>query len=99
MARLKARKRTINGRRQIYGYCGVFYDPDQNPKERSVSLRTRDKRVAQRLLVELEKKFSLGEWDPWWDCRGPRLFPTQGHEYSSPQGHEYSPAGVMSIPQ
>lgn len=61
MARLKPR---YNGSK-ISGYCAVFYDPDRRPKEKSVTLRTRDKRIAHRRLDDYEDKFSRGEWDPW----------------------------------
>lgn len=67
MARLKPRYRTVNGKKTVYAYCGVFYDPDRRPKEKSVTLRTSDRAAARRRLVDLERRYSMGEWDPWKD--------------------------------
>lgn len=49
------------------GYAAVFYNPDRSPARKKVTLRTRDVSVARRRLVELEKRESLGLFDPWED--------------------------------
>lgn len=67
MARIKTRYRTVGGKKQIYGYTAVFYDPDRRPQEKSVTLRTSDKAAARRRLVELEQRYSMGTFDPWKD--------------------------------
>lgn len=67
MAHLRARYRQKNGKKILSGYAVEFYDPDRYPTRKYVTLRTKDRRVAQRRLVELEKKFSLRTWDPWLD--------------------------------
>ena len=50
------------------GYAAVFYNPDRSPARKKITLRTRDKAVARRRLVELEKQESLGLYDPWEDA-------------------------------
>ena len=69
MAELYTRYRNAeakaNGR--VSGYSAVFYDPDRRPKQKYVTLRTRDKQVARRRLRDMEKKESLGIFDPWQD--------------------------------
>lgn len=52
---------------RISGYSAVFYDPARRPKQKYVTLRTKDKRIARRRLIELEKRESLGRFDPWQD--------------------------------
>jgi integrase len=48
-------------------YYGRFYDADRSPRRKEVPLRVKRKSAAWRKLIELEKKFELGEWDPWTD--------------------------------
>lgn len=67
MAQLRPRYRTEAGKKVLSGYAAVFYDPQRNPKEKYVTLRTKDKRVARNRLVDLERQYSLGEFDPWND--------------------------------
>ena len=65
MARLRVRTGTVSGRKTVVGYSAIFYDPDRQPAAKYVSLYTRDKRVAQSKLKNLEKEIYLGTWDPW----------------------------------
>jgi|GEM_PF-636083 len=46
-------------------YYAVFYDPDQRPARRWVTLRTARKDVARQKLVQLEREHALGQFDPW----------------------------------
>ena len=50
------------------GYTAIFYDPDRSPKQKYVTLRTKDKTVARRKLANLERQYSLGAFDPWKDA-------------------------------
>jgi integrase len=45
-----------------------FYEVRRTPAKRRFSLRTSNKREAQRLLVRLEDQYVRGEFDPWIDC-------------------------------
>lgn len=67
MANLRKRYRYRNGKKEFLGYAAVFYDPLRHPKEKYVTLRTKDERVANRRLVKYEKQESLGTFDPWVD--------------------------------
>ena len=69
MAELETRYRNAEAKAagRISGYAAVFYDPDRRPKQKYVTLRTRDGRIARRRLGDLEKKESLGLFDPWRD--------------------------------
>ena len=69
MAVLHTRYRTSEDKAagRVSGYSAVFYDPDRTPAQKYVTLRTKDKRVARRRLSELEKRESLGLFDPWRD--------------------------------
>ena len=70
MARLYTRYRNAEDKTagRVSGYAAVFYNPDRRPNQKYVTLRTRDKRVAGRRLTELEKRESLGLFDPWRDA-------------------------------
>ena len=57
-----AHLREKNGR-----YYGEFYDRSRSPTRKWVSLRCSDKANARRRLTELERKESLGTYDPWQD--------------------------------
>ena len=50
------------------GCTAIFYDPDRSPKQKYVTLRTKDKTVARRKLADLERRYSLGTYDPWQDA-------------------------------
>ena len=46
-------------------YYAYFYDSERTPQRKSYPLKTRDKRVARRRLVEAERRYHDGELDPW----------------------------------
>ena len=46
-------------------YYGQFYDASRKPQRKQVPLRTKRKRVAERVLRRLEDEYALGEFDPW----------------------------------
>lgn len=48
-------------------YYSQFYDANQTPKVRRFSLRTKRKKVARKRLVELERDWETGKFDPWID--------------------------------
>ncbi|MCZ6705930.1 MAG: hypothetical protein O6942_08525, partial [Bacteroidetes bacterium] len=46
-------------------YFAQFYDGHRNPTRKTVSLKTKKKRIAERALGKLEDAVALGEIDPW----------------------------------
>jgi len=54
----------IRNRRSGF-YYAQFYSHLQKPNRKTVSLKTRKKRVAERALAKLEDAVALGEVDPW----------------------------------
>ena len=46
-------------------YFAQFYDGQQNPTRKTVSLKTKKKRIAERALAKLEDAVALGDIDPW----------------------------------
>lgn len=46
-------------------YYADFYDSDRTPQRRRLSLGTRSKRQADKMLGKLEDAYALGTWDPW----------------------------------
>lgn len=48
-------------------YYAQFYDKNRKPQRKQAPLGTSTKRVATRLVRELEDKFALAEYDPWFD--------------------------------
>ena len=76
MASLRTRYRTPQdgGKKQLKGYYGDFYDPTRSPKRKEVPLGTRDKQAARARLVDMERRYANGEFDPW----APRRAPAQG---------------------
>lgn len=46
-------------------YYSQFYSKYKSPNKKRVALKTKTKRVAERLHRELEDKFATGEFDPW----------------------------------
>lgn len=54
-------------------YYLAFYSIHQHPRLIQINLRTKTKRVAERLKVSLEDRWALGEFDPWinkdWQLR------------------------------
>lgn len=55
------------GKRPLKGWYGVFYDSFRTPRQKEVSLRTRDESTARTRLVEMERQMARGEFDPWTD--------------------------------
>lgn len=53
----------------LHNRNGVFYatfsDSSRKPRQRRHSLKTRQRRTAERLLARLQDAHDLGEWDPW----------------------------------
>src|SRR5690606_35144140 len=70
MATLKPRYRNAAEKKagRISGYCAVFYDPARRPMQKHVTLRTTDEATARRRLTAMEKKYDLGNFDPWTDA-------------------------------
>jgi integrase len=48
-------------------YYAQFYDSARTPKRKRLSLSTKKKSVARRLLVQLEDAYALDTFDPWTD--------------------------------
>ncbi len=46
-------------------YFAQFYDGQQNPTRKTVALKTKKKRIAERALAKLEDAVALGDIDPW----------------------------------
>ena len=46
-------------------YYAQFYDATRRPKRKRFSLRTRNRRTAERVLSKLEADLLLGGFDPW----------------------------------
>ncbi len=69
MATLRPRYRNSQDKAagKVSGYVARFYDPTRAPARKSVTLRTSSEAVARRRLAELERKESLGLFDPWGD--------------------------------
>lgn len=57
-------------------YYVQFYDPDRQPPQKQYSLRTRSKREAERLKIELEDEQDAGRYDPW--CHDPTTYLARG---------------------
>ena len=56
-----------NLRKRKNNWYAEFYDPLRRPKRKEVPLRTRDKQAATTRMVDLDRKFARGEFDPWSD--------------------------------
>lgn len=52
-------------RRKTGLYRAQFYDASRTPQRKRVSLKTRNKRTAERFLAKLERDYVLGTYDPW----------------------------------
>ena len=46
-------------------FYAQFFDLGKRPSRKTIPLRTKTKRVAERALVKLEDAFAAGELDPW----------------------------------
>lgn len=64
---MSSHRASVYLRKRKSGYSAIFYDPDRNPQQKYVTLRTKDKTAARRRLTDLEQRYSLGEFDPWSD--------------------------------
>ena len=42
-----------------------FFNPQQNPRQKQVALRTRDRGLARKKRKLQEAAYALGEYDPW----------------------------------
>ena len=69
MARLRGKYRQYEkGRKALQYYYAEFYDRQRHPKQKRVSLGTRDKQAARQKLVEMEREYMAGLWDPWQEA-------------------------------
>lgn len=46
-------------------YYAQFHDKARRPQRKTVSLKTKQKRTAERALTKLAGAFALGQFDPW----------------------------------
>jgi len=68
MAKLRRKYRKgADGQRVLQGFMGEFYDASRHPPQRRISLGTRDEASARGKLVDLEREYALGLFDPWQD--------------------------------
>lgn len=66
MARLRGKyRKDEKGRKTLQYYYAEFYDRQRHPKQKRVSLGTRDNQAARQKIVELEREYMAGLWDPW----------------------------------
>ena len=69
MARLRGKyRKDEKGRKALQYYYAEFYDGHRHPRQKRVSLGTRDKQAARQKLVEMEREYMAGLWDPWHDA-------------------------------
>ena len=69
MARLRGKYRQDEkGRKALQYYYAEFYDRQRHPKQKRVSLGRRDKQAARQKLVEMEREYMAGLWDPWQEA-------------------------------
>ncbi len=62
------RRARVYLRQRKAGYTAIFYDPDRHPKQKYVTLRTRDKGAARSKLARLEERYARGLFDPWTEA-------------------------------
>ena len=68
MARLHAKyRKDQQGRRVLQSYYAEFYDARRRPRQKRISLLTRDKTAARLKLTEMEREYMAGLRDPWTD--------------------------------
>lgn len=90
------------GKRPLKGWYAVFYDPSRRPRQKEVSLRTRDESTARMRLVEMERQMARCELDPWTDTQGvsgaaPSLtVPEALERFIASREASGSPAGVAT---
>lgn len=51
----------------LKSYYAEFYDRTRQPRQKWVSLGTRDKQAARQKLVTWEREWARGDFDPWTD--------------------------------
>jgi site-specific recombinase XerD len=54
-------------------YYAEFYDPTRKPERKWRTLRTKDRVAALSKMVELDRKYALGTYDPWSDSTPTKL--------------------------
>ena len=59
--------RDAKGRRSFKGYYAEFYDPNRKPRQKVVSLKTKDGSAARAAMARIERDYSAREYDPWTD--------------------------------
>ncbi len=52
-------------------FYAQFYNPAKRPSRKTIPLRTKTKRIAERALARLEDAFAVGELDPWEVAKEP----------------------------
>ncbi len=68
MARLHAKyRRDDKGRKVLQVYQAEFYNAHRHPKQKRISLGTRDKSAALQGLAEMDRKYMARLFDPWTD--------------------------------
>ena len=59
--------------RKIKGkYYGYWYDPERQPKSKSVPMRTSMKSTAEKRMKQYDDLFADGKWDPWTGAAVPK---------------------------
>lgn len=53
------------GRKTFAGWYAEFYDASRVPKQKRVSLQTKDESVARTALAQLDEAYRAGRYDPW----------------------------------
>ncbi len=53
------------GRKTFAGWYAEFYDAAREPKQKRVSLQTKDESVARVALARLDEAYRAGRYDPW----------------------------------
>ncbi len=56
-----------DGKRYSKGYYAEFYHPHRRPRQKRITLRTRDESIARARLAKLEERVGRGLFDPWSD--------------------------------
>lgn len=54
--------------RAVKGWYVVFHDARRRPPSKEIPTGTKDERAARARLVEAERAFALGTFDPWTDA-------------------------------
>lgn len=68
MARMRAKYgKDEKGRKYLKYYYAEFYDAHRHPRQKRISLHTRDRDAARLALADMERRFLAGLFDPWED--------------------------------